>query len=125
LSHIPVIAIVDDAPAVRDALAELLQMSGYACCAFGDAGDFLDDYVPGRFDCLISDVRMPGIGGLELQQRLRALGAQLPIIFITSHADPGIKGMAMDAGARAFLTKPVSEDVLLGTLSETLKTKDV
>jgi FixJ family two-component response regulator len=116
----PVIAIVDDDEAVREALADLLQVMGFSAQAFDRADAFLADYAPGRFDCLITDVRMPGIGGLALQQRLRALGSAMPVIIITSYTDPITRARALEGGARAFLTKPVADDFLLHHLRSAL-----
>jgi two-component system, LuxR family, response regulator FixJ len=106
-------AIVDDDEAVREALSDLLQVMGLAWRAFDRAESFLADYAPGRFDCLIADIKMPGMGGLELQQRLRALGAPIPVIIITSNTDPATRARALEAGAHAYLSKPVADEVLL------------
>jgi two-component system response regulator FixJ len=116
----PVIAIVDDDEAVRAAIRELLQVHSIACRTFDRAEAFLAAYAPGRFDCIITDLRMPGMGGLELQQKLRALGSSIPVIFLTSVSDPLSRSRTMEEGAFACLTKPVSADVLLHHLTAAL-----
>ncbi len=120
----PVIAIVDDDEAVREALFDLFQVEGLIARTFDGAVAFLADYAPGKFDCIVSDVRMPSIDGVEMQQRLRALGAAIPIIFITSSTDAVVRASALRDGAVAWFTKPVSDDTLLGQLRATLKGRD-
>jgi FixJ family two-component response regulator len=115
-----VIAVVDDDEAVRQALSELLQVLSMACRTFERAEAFLAVYRPGEFDCLITDLRMPGMGGLELQRKLRALGSQMPVIIVTSASDPLSRSRAMEEGAFACLTKPVGGDVLLHYLTAAL-----
>ena len=116
----PVIAVVDDDDAMRDALCELLQVLAMSCRAFDRAEAFLAAYAPGEFDCLVTDLHMPGLGGLELQQKLRALGASIPVIVVTSAADSLSRSRAMEEGAFAYLTKPVSQDALLRHLTAAL-----
>jgi len=81
---------------------------------------FLAAYTPGKFDCLITDLRMPGMGGLQLQQELRMLGSSIPVIVVTSAMDPLSRSRAMEEGAFACLTKPVSQDALLRHLTAAL-----
>ncbi|WP_421367915.1 response regulator [Agrobacterium tumefaciens] len=107
-----VIAIIEDDLAFRDALSELLQVFGLACCAFDRAETFIDAYKDGIFDCAISDIRLPGSSGLDLLRRVRALGSNLPFVMISSTSDQTIRQQAADAGATAFLSKPFSSDVL-------------
>lgn len=109
----PVIAVVDDDEAMREALSELLQALALPCRTFDGAEAFLSAYAPGSFDCLITDVRMPGISGLELQQKLKSLGSTIPVIIITSAADPLIRSRALKDGALAYLNKPVNDEVLI------------
>ena len=118
----PVIAVVDDDAAVRQALCELLQVLSMLCRTFDRAEAFLAAYTPGKFDCLITDLRMPGMGGLELQQKLRALGSSIPVIIVTSDSDPLSRSRSMEEGAFACLTKPVSADILLHHLTAALAT---
>ncbi|MBW8727163.1 MAG: response regulator [Inquilinus limosus] len=120
MSKVPVIAVVDDDGAMRDALSKLVQGMGFVSRSFDCAMAFLADFVPGRFDCLIADMRMPGMGGLELQRRLRALGSTMPMVMITSAPDPAGRARALDGGARAYLVKPVDDGVLLDHLRAAL-----
>ena len=117
----PVIAIVDDDEAVREALFDLLQVEGLSSCIFNSAEAFLADAAAGDFDCLITDVRMPDVDGLELQRRLRAGGSSMPVIFITSLTDEATRARALRDGATAWFTKPASDGALLGTLRATLR----
>jgi FixJ family two-component response regulator len=116
LSKTPVIAIVDDDEAVREALLDLLQVEGYSGRTFDGAPSFLAEYAPGAFDCLITDVRMPGIDGLEMQQRLRALGSNIPVIVVSSLTDEVTRSRALKGGAIGYLTKPVADEILLNLL---------
>ncbi|KLK89654.1 hypothetical protein AA309_30155 [Microvirga vignae] len=121
----PVIAVVDDEEAIRDALSDLLQVMGYSCQAFDRAKAFLAADAPGRFDCLITDIRMPGISGLELLQLLKATGSTMPVIVVTSLNDPSIRSRALESGAHAYLTKPVTDDVLLQSLKTALPGREI
>ena len=120
MSKVPVIAIVDDDDAMRDALSELVQVMGFASRPFDCAAAFLAGLAFERFDCLITDVRMPGMDGIELQRRLRACGSAIPVLMITSVPDPVARARALDGGARAYLIKPVDDSVLLDHLRAAL-----
>lgn len=120
LSKVPIVAIVDDDEAVREALSELLQVLDLPCRTFDRAEAFMAEYVPGRFDCLITDVSMPGHTGLDLLQRLRRIGSPMPVIVVTADADPMTRSCAMRGGAHAYLTKPVSDVALLCSLQSAL-----
>jgi two-component system, LuxR family, response regulator FixJ len=120
-SKTPVIAIVEDDEAVRQALSDLLQVLNLPHRAFDRAESFLAEYAPGLFDCLITDLRMPGIGGLELLRRLRAQGSSIPVIVVTSVTDSTARVQALAGGAQAFLAKPVSDEVLIAHLKSLLK----
>lgn len=120
MSNAPVIAIVDDDEAVREALSELLEVTGYASRCFERADLFLADPVADEVDCIITDVRMPGIDGIELQQRLRHRGSCTPIIFITSAHDPATRDRALACGAHAYLAKPIADDIILAHLRSAL-----
>ena len=109
----PLVAIVDDDEAVREALSDLLLLVGLPCRLFDRASAFLADYAPGRFGCLVTDVRMPGMSGLELQACLCALGSSLPVIIITSIDDEDARLRALERGAYAWLAKPVANDELV------------
>jgi FixJ family two-component response regulator len=120
LPKAPVVAIIDDDEAVREALSDLLQVLDLSCRTFDRAEAFMAEFVPGRFDCLITDVSMPGRSGLELQERLRSLGSSIPVIIITADTNPATRARALRGGAHAFLTKPVNDDVLFQQLHSAL-----
>jgi FixJ family two-component response regulator len=120
LSNPPVIAVVDDHQAMRKAFWELLQVLSMSCRTFDSAEAFLAAYASGKFDCLVTDLDMPGMGGLALLQKLRALGSSIPVIVVTSAIDPLSRSRAMEEGALAYLTKPVSDDVLIHHLTAAL-----
>ena len=121
----PVIAVVDDEEAIRDALSDLLLVMGFSCQAFERAEAFLAANEPGSFDCLITDIRMPGMNGLEMLQHLQAAGSTLPVIVVTSMADPATQARALESGAVAYLTKPVTDEVLLQSLRIALPGREV
>ena len=116
----PVVAVVDDDEAVRDALSDLLLVLGLACQTFDRAEAFMAEYAPDHFDCLITDVSMPGRSGLELQERLRELGSSMPVIVITADTSPATRARALSGGALACLIKPVNDDVLFRHLRSAL-----
>jgi FixJ family two-component response regulator len=108
-----VVAVVDDDDLLRDALRRLLKASGLEAVTFESAEDLLSSGRLREIACLIADVRMPGMSGLELQARLRAERYPIPIIFITAHGDAKMRIQAMRDGAVEFLTKPFDNTVLL------------
>ena len=112
--------VVDDDEAVRDSLALLLRSVELAVATFSSANEFLDSYDPAAPGCLILDVRLPGMSGLELQQRLADDGADLPIVFITGHGDVPMAVRAMRRGAVDFLQKPFSDQQLLDRVQQAL-----
>lgn len=112
--------IVDDDPAVRDAIRWLMEQVKLKAQVFASADDFLASYTPGTRGCIILDIRMPGMSGLELQDRLKASGALLPIIIITGHGDISIAVRAMKGGAVEFLQKPFNDQVLLDSVQNAL-----
>lgn len=116
--------IVDDDPAVRDAMRWLMDQVKLKTRVCSSADEFLSSYSPGERACIILDVRMPGMSGLELQERLNAAGALLPIIIITGHGDVPLAVRAMKAGAVEFLQKPFNDQVLLDTVQSALATYD-
>jgi two-component system, LuxR family, response regulator FixJ len=121
----PVVAVVDDDEDIRDALSDLLLVMGYSCQAFDRAETFLAAHAPDRFDCLITDIRMPGMSGLDLLQHLEAAGSTMPVIVVTSMTDPVTRSRALASGAHAYLTKPVTDDVLLQSLKTAMPGRDI
>ncbi|MBT8445709.1 MAG: response regulator transcription factor [Gammaproteobacteria bacterium] len=113
--------IVDDDAAVRDALTLLIESVGLACRAFESAADFLEGHGEDDRGCLILDVRMPGMSGLELQDRLVQEGVVLPTIFISGHADVSMAVHAMRAGAFDFLEKPFNDQTLIDRVNAALE----
>jgi two-component system response regulator FixJ len=107
------ISIVDDDPAIRDALRSLMASAGLVAEAFASAEEFLASPSQHYTTCLILDVRMPGMSGLELQRHLVASGRTVPIIFISAHAEAEVSAPALEAGAIAFFQKPFSSAALL------------
>ena len=105
--------IVDDDDAVRDALGMLFESAGFSYLAFTSAADFLRELEPSFCGCLVLDIRMPEMSGLELQQKLKMQQCELPIIFITGHGDMPMAVEAMRQGAIDFLRKPIDEEDLL------------
>jgi FixJ family two-component response regulator len=108
--------VVDDDASVRKSLARLIKAAGYEAETFASVRDFLARGPNEGPCCLVLDVRMPGLTGLDLQEALRAAGQRLAIVFITGHRDVPVSVKAMKAGAVDFLTKPVDEGTLLGAI---------
>jgi FixJ family two-component response regulator len=107
------VAIVDDDESVQRALQDLIESDGLSTLCFGSAEQFLDSGDRHQTACLIADIRMPGMSGLELQAKLKAQRCRIPIIFITAHGDAKMRTVAMGEGAVEFLTKPFNDAVLL------------
>jgi|ERR1700678_2489934 FixJ family two-component response regulator len=116
----PLVAIVDDDESVRSSACMLVTSLGFRCEAFARARDFLESPVQDELSCVILDILMPGMGGLELQRLLARTRPWLPIIFITAHATERDEAQAMAAGAVAMLRKPVTEGVLLEAIRSAL-----
>lgn len=114
------ISVVDDDESMREAIKTLIGSMGFSVEEFSSAEDFLDSGRSQDFDCLILDVRMPGMGGLELQRRLAANSRRLPIVFITAHPIEEERAKAMAAGAVDFLNKPFTEQELLNAITASL-----
>jgi two-component system response regulator FixJ len=117
----PTIYIVDDDEAVRNSLRFLLKSVGHTCQTLASANEFLETYQPQHPGCLILDVRMPGMSGLELQQQLNLRGAIIPVIFITGHGDVPMAVEAMQHGAADFLQKPFRDQDLLDRIQRALE----
>lgn len=117
----PVVFVVDDDEAVRAAVAMLLRSVSLPVETFASAREFLEAWTPERAGCLVLDLRMPGLSGLELQERLAAQGNPLPIIFLTGHGDVPDAVAAMRAGAVDFLGKPFRDQDLLDRVQEALE----
>jgi FixJ family two-component response regulator len=115
------VAVVDDDSLLRDALRRLLKASGLGAVSFESAEDLLNSGQLQEISCLIADVRMPGLSGLELQARLKAEQCPVPIIFITAHGDAKMRIQAMRDGAVEFLTKPFDNAVLLEMVHDAVK----
>lgn len=113
--------IVDDDPGVRAALSDLVESIGLEARAFSSAGEFLQQTRPTSPACLVLDVRLPGLGGLDLQRELAKTEAALPVIFITGYGDVPMSVRAMRGGAVDFLTKPFRDQDLLDSVQEALK----
>ena len=116
----PTVFLVDDDSGSRNSMHYLLESEGISVEPFDSADSFLDVYDPKRPGCLVLDVRMPGMDGLELQKRLQYLGQHLPIIFVTGHGDVPLCARAMKAGAVDFLEKPVDDETLLALVRRCL-----
>ncbi len=108
------IAIVDDDESLQSALKDLIESEGLSALCFGSAEQFLDSDARYQAGCLIVDLRMPGMSGLELQAKLKGEGCGIPIVFITAHGDAETRTLAMRDGALGFLSKPFDDTVLLG-----------
>ena len=117
----PMISIVDDDDAVRNATRTLIRSLGYHVATFASAEEFLKSEQLHQTDCLISDVQMPGLSGIELQERLNANGHRIPMIFITAFPDDHVRDRAMRAGAVSFLSKPFNDANLIVCIDRALK----
>jgi FixJ family two-component response regulator len=115
------IAIVDDDRSVQNTLQDLIESEGLSALCFGSAEKFLESGEQHNTACLIADIRMPGMSGLELQAKLKAERCRIPIIFITAHGDAKMRVQAMCDGAVEFLTKPFDNAVLLQTVQAALQ----
>ena len=116
----PLIHIVDDDAAYRAAVARLLEASGYRVALYASAAQLLEAAPPTEAGCILLDIQMEGLTGLELQERLAAAGSRLPIVFLTGHADVPSSVRAIKAGAEDFLSKPATKDVLLAAVQRAL-----
>jgi len=120
LPPVPVIAVVDDDPAIREAMDDLIMSFGYECRLFVSAEQFLESKQQADIDCIVVDVKMPGLSGIELQSELNRRGNHPPMIFVTSYRDERTRNAALNGGALAFLGKPVNIVSLIGCLESVL-----
>src|SRR4030088_2687743 len=116
----PVIHVVDDDASYRTAISRLLKVSGYEVADYESAASFLRALENARPGCILLDVKMPALGGLQLQERLAELSHPWPIIFMTGHGDIPTSVRAIKAGAEDFLSKPVSKETLLKAIERAL-----
>jgi FixJ family two-component response regulator len=117
----PFISIVDDDDALRSSLENLIRSAGLAARSFSSAETFLSSDQVHETGCLVLDLRLPGMSGLELQRQLALNNSRIPIIFTTAHGDEDSRNRALTAGAVAFLYKPFHEQDLLNAINEVLK----
>jgi len=122
-SELALIAVVDDDASIRLATDSLLRSRGYAVCTFASSGDFLQSDELNETACVITDVRMPVIGGIELQAILRAQGCTVPFVFITAFPEEVVRAQAMNGGATCFLTKPFDAPTLIKYVEAALGTR--
>ena len=121
MGHQITIAIVDDDEAVRSGISRLLRSLGFTAISFSSAEEFLDSGQARASSCVVTDVRMPGMSGIELQQELSAQGLRVPVIFMSAFDEERTRTRAIGAGAREFLTKPFKEQVLIDTINAALQ----
>src|SRR5262245_28290371 len=121
MSENPLIAVVDDDASMREALQSLLRLEGFRTATFASAEDFLQAGQLQDTACLIVDVRMSRMSGLELQQHLAMTNCPIPLIFITAHGDEAVRTLALHAGAVDFLYKPFRDEALLGAIRSALR----
>ena len=120
----PLISIVDDDLSVRRALCRLLQSAGYSVETFASAGEFLGSSPVGRTACLVLDIRLEGMTGFDLHERLAADRAAIPTIFITAHDDASTRERVQRAGVAAYLPKPFDQSALLAAIQKVVKPAD-
>jgi FixJ family two-component response regulator len=119
----PLLSVVDDDESVRESLPDLLREFGFDARAFSSARDFLSSDYLDATRCLILDVAMPGMNGLDLQQELKRRGQEIPIIFITGQKDESIRNQAFKEGAVQFLFKPFSDSAVLDAVNDALRVR--
>jgi FixJ family two-component response regulator len=121
VAKVPLISIVDDDLSVREATTSLLEAHGYVTAAFASAEEFLRSELIDTTCCLVTDLRMTGLNGVELQRRLYDAGHHIPTIFVTAYPEEHMRAAALQGGALGFLSKPVSEDCLISYLEDALR----
>jgi FixJ family two-component response regulator len=123
MANPPLISVVDDDDSVRESLRGLIRSVGFAVNVFASAEQFLESDHFSDTDCLILDVRMQGMNGLELQRKLATNHCEIPVVFVTAHGDEDVRARALNAGAVDYLLKPFSEEALLNAIDSALKSK--
>ncbi len=121
MANLPLISVVDDDDSVRESLGGLIRSVGFAVKVFSSAEEFLNSAHLSDTQCLILDVRMPGMNGLELHRHLAANHFAIPVIFITAHGDEEARVRALNGGAVEYLLKPFGEEALLKAIDAALK----
>lgn len=119
--NLPTVFVVDDDASIRDALSLLISLKGLRASVFASAEDFLAVFDASWRGCLLTDLKMPGMSGLDLQTALRAKGAKLPVVVLTAHGDVNTTRTALKSGAVDFLEKPVDDEVLMDVLMNALR----
>jgi len=124
MAKVPLIYVVDDDESVRESLDGLLRSVGFAVKVFASAEEFLNSNHLRDIDCLLLDVRLPGMNGIELHRHLVASHCEIPVIFITAHgSEEGVRSQAFQNGAVDYLIKPLSEDTVLNAIHKPLSAK--
>jgi FixJ family two-component response regulator len=124
MAKISLISVVDDDESVRESLDGLLRSVGFAVKVFASAEEFLTSDHHCEIDCLLLDVRLPGMNGIELHRRLVANHSEIPVVFITAHgSEEGVRSQALQNGAVDYLIKPLSEDTVLAAVQKALSAK--
>ena len=121
MAKLPLISVVDDDESIRESLNGLIRSVGFVVAVFASVEEFLSSDDLRNTDCLILDVRMPGMNGLDLQRELGTNHHQIPVIFVTAHGDEVVRQRALSAGAVDYLFKPFSEEALLNAIVAALK----
>jgi FixJ family two-component response regulator len=119
--HPRLVALVDDDDSVRQATGRLLKSSGYAVETFASADDFLRRQGPEQPGCLVLDVQMPGLSGLELQKVVMLMRKPIPIVFITAHHDEAVRRQAVEGGCVGFLEKPFDDEALIALIQKSME----
>jgi FixJ family two-component response regulator len=121
VSSEPLVAVIDDDPSFRAALVDSLCSLGYGVCGFASAEDFIAANVEGSCDCIITDIHMPGMSGLDLKRLLKARNSRVPVIMITAHEEPGLEASASAIGSICLLRKPFEASALTGQLERAVQ----
>jgi FixJ family two-component response regulator len=121
MSTIPIVHVVDDDSGFRDSLRSLLESDGMSVQTYADADEFLKRYAPHLPGCLLLDVRMPGMSGLQLQEELQKRQIGIPVVFLTAHGDVAMAVTAVRRGALDFIEKPFDDEALIGLIRDALE----